>query len=779
MKRICIVVAIATCCLWAWPSLPSAFQSGPFPDFDEDGVVGFADFLQFAGRFGSARGEESYDDRFDLNGDGSIGFPDFLIFAGSFGKASPYAGDENDVLIPDANLRAVIADSLGKPRDAPITRAEMETLTHFQAPGANIRHIIGLQFAVNLKELWLQDNAITDLSPLCDLTELTDLVLYSNKISDISTLSNLVNLHHLNLSHNKVYDISVLAELTDLGYLGLADSQISDFSTLSNLTNLIGLWIGNSGIADLSVLDGLTELKELDLDNNNVSDVSALAGLRKLTLLRMSNNKIAVASGLSGLTNLIGLDISGTGIADLSVLANLTKLTNLNLSGNCISDITALFALTNLTRLDLSDNRIKDFSPLVRNSGIDSGDIVDTRDNPSSPESIQAHLIALRMRGVNVQYDDKPESVCIPVLPDDMSVDAGSSHTLQANHLHVDREGIRPEDQRGRVHAVAYLDFNEDGHLDVFLAPLDDTPNKTPAEFYQNDGAGCFSLATGFFDGNPPGQVHPRKALHGDFNGDGRMDVFVLGHGYDQPPFPGEAPYVILSSPSGYVLGEGLDAYVGFQHGGASADIDGDGDIDVFVTHLNATDGPFFLINDGSGSFVPDTDRVEGLAHKALFTAELVDVDGDGFLDLLAAGHEYDPPQDLQTQILWGDTDGVYSTDNATILPAVQGRGIVVDVDVSDTDGDGDKDIVINRTGDERTSTYDGYYLQLVEQVNKRRFEDRTKRLLSENEDAEATWFDWVRMCDCDSDGDVDIVVDDAARKLIWKNDGTGRFHRR
>ena len=34
-------------------------------------------------------------------------------------------------------------------------------------------------------------------------------------------------------------------------------------------------------------------------------------------------------------------------------------------------------------------------------------------------------------------------------------------------------------------------------------------------------------------------------------------------------------------------------------------------------------------------------------------------------------------------------------------------------------------------------------------------------------------------MCDCNGDGHVDIVVDDAARNLIWENDGTGTFQPR
>ena len=172
MKRFGIALAVTAGCLLAWMSQPYTFQSSPFLDFDEDGVVGFADFLQFAGKFGAERGDEAFDVRFDLDADGAIGFPDFLIFAGNFGRASPYAGDENDVNIPDASLRAVIADSLGKARDAPITSAEMTTLTELRAHDADIKDLTGLQFATNLESLWLTYNPLSDLSPICDLTSL-------------------------------------------------------------------------------------------------------------------------------------------------------------------------------------------------------------------------------------------------------------------------------------------------------------------------------------------------------------------------------------------------------------------------------------------------------------------------------------------------------------------------------------------------------------------------------------------------------------------------------
>ena len=60
----------------------------PTPDFDGDGQVTFADFLTFAGKFGTRRGDAEYAARYDLDSDGEIGFADFLIFADNFDSAN-------------------------------------------------------------------------------------------------------------------------------------------------------------------------------------------------------------------------------------------------------------------------------------------------------------------------------------------------------------------------------------------------------------------------------------------------------------------------------------------------------------------------------------------------------------------------------------------------------------------------------------------------------------------------------------------------------------------
>ena len=50
------------------------------PDFNDDGSVGFADFVLFAQQFGLREGDTGYDAKYDLDEDGAVGFGDFVIF---------------------------------------------------------------------------------------------------------------------------------------------------------------------------------------------------------------------------------------------------------------------------------------------------------------------------------------------------------------------------------------------------------------------------------------------------------------------------------------------------------------------------------------------------------------------------------------------------------------------------------------------------------------------------------------------------------------------------
>jgi len=100
------------------------------------------------------------------------------------------------------------------------------------------------------------------------LTKLSNIAIDNNQISDISPLAGLTNLTFLYLNDNQISDISPLAGLTNLDHLYLWDNQISDISPLTGLTNLTTLALSGNQISDISSLVGLTNLDWLGLDDN-------------------------------------------------------------------------------------------------------------------------------------------------------------------------------------------------------------------------------------------------------------------------------------------------------------------------------------------------------------------------------------------------------------------------------------------------------------------------------------------------------------------------------
>ena len=267
--------------------------------------------------------------------------------------------------IPDPGLRAAIAETLNKAPGDAITRADMETLVELWADYRAITDLRGIEFAINLTELYLWGNNISDISPLSSLTNLTLLDLDNNNILDISAVANLTNLTELYLWGNNILDISAVANLTNLATLVLAGNNISDISAVANLTNLATLYLNENNIPDISAVANLTNLIELYLWGNNILDISAVANLMNLTGLHLEGNNISDISAVANLTNLTGLYLADNNISDISAVANLTNLTGLHLWDNNIADISAVANLTKLTYLSLGGNNISDISAVV------------------------------------------------------------------------------------------------------------------------------------------------------------------------------------------------------------------------------------------------------------------------------------------------------------------------------------------------------------------------------------------------------------------------------
>ena len=266
--------------------------------------------------------------------------------------------------IPDANLRAVIAETLDKQPNVPLTRADMARLQGLNAHNRDIGDLTGLEFATNLQEIRANNNLITDLSPLAGLSRLSVIEFRDNVIRDLSPLAGLINLRWLIVNGNLISDVSPLAGLVLLEGLEISHNAIADFSPLAGLTKLERIWFSENPIADLSDLAGLTSLRSLHTWGTPVVNLEGIRALPKLQHLDICGGEISDLTPLEGLTTLTALDLVGNEITDITPLATLTGLKHLNLRHNQISDVSPIAALLNLQTIDLQDNEILDFSPL-------------------------------------------------------------------------------------------------------------------------------------------------------------------------------------------------------------------------------------------------------------------------------------------------------------------------------------------------------------------------------------------------------------------------------
>jgi|GEM_PF-3508586 len=175
------------------------------------------------------------------------------------------------VIFTDSNLEKAVRSALQIPSNQLITRADMGKLTIFMARNKSIQSLTGLEWAINLQELRLVKNQISDISSLANLTKLKWIALNSNQIIDISPLANLINLHSLDLSDNKIIDITSLANLVNLEWIDLSKNQISDVGPLAELINLKWVILNDNQISDISPLvrnTGFGKGKIVELKNN-------------------------------------------------------------------------------------------------------------------------------------------------------------------------------------------------------------------------------------------------------------------------------------------------------------------------------------------------------------------------------------------------------------------------------------------------------------------------------------------------------------------------------
>ncbi len=234
--------------------------------------------------------------------------------------------------------------------------------------------------------------------------------------------------------------------------------------------------------------------------------------------------------------------------------------------------------------------------------------------------------------------------------------------------------------------------------------------------------------------------VHNGSVSWGDVDGDGDLDAFVSGERAD-------------AITSALYLNEGTASNGTRQFSMSSsdlnnvaysfssfADIDGDGDLDLLAGGSQTLDYPYVsstnLYRNDGGSFVELNST--GLPNLHSGSASWGDLDADGDLDLLLTG--VTSSDGLMSVIAMNDGNGSFTSDADAVIGIGYG-----DSDLGDIDGDLDLDIILSGASD------NGFVTQAL------RNEGGTFTAINASFAGYA--FSSVDLGDYDSDGDLDLVV--------------------
>ena len=204
--------------------------------------------------------------------------------------------------------------------------------------------------------------------------------------------------------------------------------------------------------------------------------------------------------------------------------------------------------------------------------------------------------------------------------------------------------------------SAAFLDYDVDGFLDLFVTQYVDYdgslecrgdagrpeycgPKESPPlhdVLLHNNGAGTFSdvsVASGIAMARAAGL----GVACDDFNGDGRVDIYVTNDAYANHLWINRGDGTFSEQAVLFGAAYNFNGQAEAGMGIVSADFDHDGNVDLFMTHLVSESNTFYR-NLGEGRGFTDESGQSGLAATSMvftgFGTVALDADLDGDLDL-------------------------------------------------------------------------------------------------------------------------------------------------
>jgi enediyne biosynthesis protein E4 len=267
---------------------------------------------------------------------------------------------------------------------------------------------------------------------------------------------------------------------------------------------------------------------------------------------------------------------------------------------------------------------------------------------------------------------------------------------------------------------LALFDWNGDGHWDLFVpngATLESPLRGPGARLFAGEPGLAFRDATG--EAQPEFSAWGQGVAVGDVNGNGRDDLYVAAFGPDA---------LLLNREDGRLVDGTRAAKLGSDRWGAAAafaDLDLDGDLDLFLVHYLEFDvaappprttflgvevfgGPFGLpatgdrvyenLGDGTFRDVTDASGITSAPAAHGLGLVVVDLDGDGLPDVYVGN-------DSMPNHLWRNLGGMRFEEVAEAAGAATNADgasqATMGLAVADVDGDGRPDLFSTNFADD------------------------------------------------------------------------------